>query len=139
MRFSGPAQICIVMVLAGQQPASSAEDFDFFHFGELEYEISCLPCHGADGKGDGPMANGLAKPPADLTTIMRRNQGGFPDQDLAEMIDGRAQFAEHGPREMPVWGDRYRSADEAANFDVEETARLRIDALVGYIENLQMQ
>ena len=31
------------------------------------YPANCAACHGADGKGDGPAAAGLAEPPADLT------------------------------------------------------------------------
>ena len=31
------------------------------------YEVHCVGCHGANGKGDGPAAVGLAKPPANLT------------------------------------------------------------------------
>ncbi|MEE9594109.1 MAG: c-type cytochrome [Candidatus Hydrothermarchaeales archaeon] len=31
------------------------------------YDTNCLTCHGATGKGDGPVAVGLDPPPADLT------------------------------------------------------------------------
>ncbi|MBV9654514.1 MAG: CopD family protein [Acetobacteraceae bacterium] len=35
--------------------------------GEALYGSNCASCHGADGRGDGPAAPGLAVPPADLT------------------------------------------------------------------------
>jgi mono/diheme cytochrome c family protein len=35
----------------------------------------CASCHGADGKGDGPMAKSLKVKPADLTRIAARNGG----------------------------------------------------------------
>ncbi len=31
------------------------------------YAVQCAGCHGAEGRGDGPLARGLAVPPADLT------------------------------------------------------------------------
>lgn len=35
--------------------------------GEVLYSQQCARCHGSKGKGDGPMAAGLPKPPRDLT------------------------------------------------------------------------
>jgi mono/diheme cytochrome c family protein len=46
--------------------------------GQQEYLNSCAVCHGADGKGDGPLADELRKRPSDLTTLTRRNGGEFP-------------------------------------------------------------
>ena len=45
----------------------------------------------------------------------------------------------HGPREMPVWGERYRRpiADTDIEWDTEQQARSRIEALVDYVESLQ--
>lgn len=54
------------------------------------------------------------------------------------VIDGRTIVADHGPRAMPVWGERYRLlASEAGIGDAEQEARTRIDALVKYIGSLQ--
>ena len=29
------------------------------HLGMVEYEIACMPCHGVEGRGDGPLAHSL--------------------------------------------------------------------------------
>ena len=39
--------------------------------GEFEYRNSCAQCHGVSGKGDGPVASSLAKPPPDLTMLQK--------------------------------------------------------------------
>ena len=105
----------------------------------VEFEIACMPCHGAEGRGDGPLAHSLKMPPADLTAIAKVNKGKFPSKKVAEIIDGRAAVAAHGPRDMPVWGDRYRVATEAGESpaEVETRARAQINALVRYLEAIQ--
>lgn len=109
------------------------------HLGITEYEIACLPCHGVDGRGDGPLAPNLKVAPKDLTQIARENGGTFPAARVAAMIDGRAAVQAHGLREMPVWGDRYRSHSEPGESAaaVNGRAQMQIDALVGYLEQIQ--
>jgi hypothetical protein len=98
-----------------------------------------MPCHGVDGRGSGRLAHALRIPPADLRQIAKTNNGEFPSRKVADIIDGRALVALHGPREMPVWGDRYRKAIEpnepAANID--QRAREQIAALVRYLQTMQ--
>jgi len=133
--------LSLFIVSGGSHLADRAKaqgDEDFFHLGVIEYEISCLPCHGDDGRGDGPDAEFLETQPADLTGIAKANGGEFPVERLRMVIDGRALIADHGPRAMPVWGERYRSlASEAGVADTEEEVRTRIEALVQYVESLQ--
>ena len=108
------------------------------HLGITEYELACMPCHGVDGRGDGPLAKTLKARPADLTQISRANGGRIPSTKVGEMIDGRAAVAAHGSREMPVWGDRYRAAEFGDSSKmVEQRARAQIDALVRYLQTLQ--
>jgi mono/diheme cytochrome c family protein len=111
--------------------------------GKNEYVLNCAVCHGDKGKGDGPLVALLKKPAADLTKIQKNNSGVFPFDRVYEIIDGREAVAAHGPREMPIWGDKYNN--EAAGRmgiwvttkDLESFVRGRILALVGYIYTLQ--
>ena len=82
-----------------QQPVPQQDDV-----GKLEYQASCASCHGADGKGTGPVAPSLTKKPADLTTLAKQNNGVFPFGRIYETIDGQIEVKSHGTREMPVFG-----------------------------------
>ena len=118
---------------------SGCAQSDDEHLGLTEYELACMPCHGIDGHGDGPLAKKLTTPPSDLTQIAKSNGGTFPTLRIGEIIDGRAEVADHGAREMPVWGDRYRLTrlPNETRRDAERRTRKRIDALVRYVMRLQ--
>lgn len=107
--------------------------------GLTEYELACMSCHGLDGRGDGPRAKELARPPADLTQIAKANGGKFPAKAVADIIDGRAAVSAHGAREMPVWGTRFRASPDASEDaqTIETRARAQIGALVRYLEAIQ--
>jgi mono/diheme cytochrome c family protein len=64
----------------------------------------CSSCHGAGGTGDGPMAAGLTKKPADLTGLSHRNGGDLPKLRVMAKIwgytggrDGAAIMPNFGP------------------------------------------
>jgi mono/diheme cytochrome c family protein len=117
----------------------SEADAEDPHLGVIEYEISCMPCHGVEGHGDGRLAPALRIRPADLTKIAKANKGVFPASKVVDIIDGRAIVSIHGPREMPVWGDRYRKPIEPNEpfARIEQRARRQINALVEYLKTLQ--
>jgi hypothetical protein len=50
-----------------------------------------------------------------------------------QRVDGR-DIASHGDREMPVWGDAFRTTRGGLS---PEAVKARIDALVRYLEALQ--
>jgi CxxC motif-containing protein (DUF1111 family) len=132
--------LCALAFFAGPLNRGMAGDGDGEDpVGLTEYELACMSCHGLDGKGDGPKARTLATKPADLTSLAKRNGGGFPARAVFDMIDGRGVIPAHGNREMPIWGERYRTTgdpgeDPAA---VDGRARALIEALVAYIEAIQ--
>lgn len=68
--------------------------------GQSLYESNCLPCHGPEGKGDGPAGLALHPPPADLT--IHTAPGVHPDGQLFEWItNGYPGSA------MPAFGEQF--------------------------------
>lgn len=94
------------------------------------FDSYCAVCHGKDGKGGGPAAKALAKAPADLTKLSARNNGTFPDVHVRRYIEGLDEVAAHGSRDMPMWGDLFRSLNR-------DTAQIRIAGLAEYLKAMQ--
>ena len=90
----------------------------------------CAVCHGPEGKGNGPAASALTKKPADLTQISARNGGKFPDVRVARYIEGADEVPAHGTRDMPMWGELFKSIDR-------DVTQLRVASLTDYIKSLQ--
>lgn len=109
--------------------------------GEFEYRNSCIQCHGDAGRGDGSLADLLKAPPADLTALQKNNGGVFPVARVHSIIEGSADVRLHGPRDMPLWGDRFRARLEDDDYGVpgdrQEYATTRILALIEYISTMQ--
>ena len=142
--WSGLAAAAIVAIAANVTPpravaaAASAESAQTAKAkppdGASLYLAYCASCHGRTGRGDGPVAEYLRIPPADLTKITQRANGVFPTHEVGRMIDGRHVVRAHGDAAMPVWGDAFqRIAPEIS--DAEVVAR--INALVKYLEAMQ--
>ena len=53
--------VCSVQAQSGRDP------------GRWDYQNSCASCHGAMGRGDGPMVRYLVTPPSDLSRLAQRN------------------------------------------------------------------
>jgi len=102
--------------------------------GAYVFRTYCASCHGALGRGDGPLADQLRYRPADLTAIARRNGGEFPTELVVRIVDGRKQVKGHGGPDMPVWGDAFRNVD--SSFD-EAAAQEKIRAVVDHLKTIQ--
>lgn len=100
--------------------------------GWQDYTDHCAVCHGETGRGDGPLAGELRRPPRDLTQLAADNGGSFPETLVFRVIDGRRMVGAHGSSQMPVWGRRFR-LEGASESEIE----LRITALIDYLESLQ--
>ncbi len=104
--------------------------------GAVLFERHCVPCHGSSGQGDGPLAASLAQSPSDLTTLTRRSGGSFDVSAIMMVIDGRLHVAEHGPREMPVWGAVFAAEHVGEPFAIYG-ATLDARALAEHLRTIQ--
>jgi mono/diheme cytochrome c family protein len=131
----------LAFVIAFTFGSTSAQQATFDP-GKQEFANNCASCHGADGKGNGPLGELLRKSPPDLTQLAKKNQGVLPINRLYAVIDG-AGVPSHGSRDMPVWGREYRLDDaqqlrEArGQYDSTELVRARILVLLEYISRIQ--
>jgi len=99
------------------------------------FRMYCAACHGADGKGDGPVAGALKHGAPDLTVISRRNGGKFPRDRVKANIAGEEQSASaHGTREMPVFGPVFHDIE----WD-QDLGEVRLDNITNYVEFLQQK
>jgi mono/diheme cytochrome c family protein len=100
--------------------------------GRDSFDLYCASCHGAGGRGDGPVGAVLNTRPADLTALARRNDGSFPRARVLAFVTGTGRTtAAHGTTEMPIWGPLFRA------FESDARARARLDNLITYLETLQ--
>lgn len=104
--------------------------------GRHQFRLSCAGCHGADARGNGPIAPILSVPVPDLTLIAARNGGVFPADDIYRIVDGQADLSAHGPRHMPVWGYEF-FGDDADDEVAHRRATEKIDRVVDYLRSLQ--
>ncbi len=106
MRTAQKAYCLLAIALIVIKPVTAQDDLGK---GQEEFMSNCATCHGADGKGNGPLGAKLRTKPADLTTLAKRNNGVFSSDALYKMIDGREATRTHGGVEMPIWGCRHSS------------------------------
>jgi mono/diheme cytochrome c family protein len=102
------------------------------HTGADLFREFCAVCHGADAKGNGPAAEALKTRPSDLTLISRQNANKFPLLHVQRIIGGEDVVAAHGNRDMPTWGDMFKSISADSTF-----AEMRVRALVDYLQKIQ--
>lgn len=113
---------------ARTSPAREAPD------GASLFKAHCASCHGVSGRGDGAVARFLRLPPANLTRISARNDGAFPADRVARVIDGRQIVRTHGDSTMPVWGPIFARSPIVGD---EAVVEARVRALVQYLESIQ--
>ena len=134
----------VVTIVSGPAISQGAD------LGRAEYLSSCAACHGADGKGTGPIASQLVKQPSDLTILAKQNGGVFPVETVYRIIDGREGVAAHGSRDMPIWGYRFvppsfydqKLQDDfilALPSSPEGVVHTRILAVIDYLNRIQQR
>jgi mono/diheme cytochrome c family protein len=103
--------------------------------GKQMYTAYCAPCHGIDGKGNGPAASAMKAPPTDLTQLARKHDGQYPANRVASVLKFGGGPGAHGSAEMPVWGPLLQSLNK---FD-DTVVQQRVSNIVSYIETLQVK
>lgn len=112
--------------------------------GEYEYSVGCAQCHGADGQGNGPIAQYLVDETPPLTSLSANNGGVFPVEYVVDVLEGTADVGVHG-RDMPLWGPRYRAelmehaASGITQDEVEALASVRTLSLIEYLASIQVE
>ena len=106
--------------------------------GRSLYEANCAACHGASGKGDGPVAATLETPPADLTRIAARRGGVWPVLEVMSIIDGYTQATNPRP-DMPVLSEISEGPTVAFDSGNGLTTQVpaRLLAVADYLETIQ--
>lgn len=103
--------------------------------GQQVFATHCAACHGTRGEGDGPVAASLSIPVPNLRTLNERYGGNFPEDQVAEYIDGRNFPDAHGERNMPVWGQVFAFTEQIVPEAQDPAAR--IETLLAYLRTLQ--
>ena len=119
----------IVMLVAGVAVARGGD----VARGRALYLHNCATCHGLTAEGNGPMAGALKTPPTNLRLLSDLYGNPLPEDRVARAIDGRAEVKAHGPRDMPVWDERF----SAETHGDERQVKARIAQLVAYLQSLQ--
>lgn len=145
----GAKWLLITGLAAGFAATAEADDFDV---GKAEFQSSCASCHGVDARGGGPISGQLRTPPPDLSILAKNNNGVFPTDAIYDAIYGSRSIAAHGPREMPVWGERFNpivnlphSVDPSywtmagPEQSPEVVVRKRILAVIDYLSRVQQR
>lgn len=101
--------------------------------GSEMYHAYCASCHGAKGLGDGPVAPHLKSAVPDLSALAKQNQGVFPKDRVAQIIQGGGDLKSHGLQDMPVWGPVFLSL----NHSQDAMVQIRVANLTKYIASIQ--
>ena len=102
--------------------------------GKAFYMQYCSSCHGQDARGNGSVTPYLNVRVPDLTLIKDRNNGVYPLDKVISVIVGRRIVRAHGEREMPVWGEIFKSEQKKYS---ERTGLLKAKIIAEYVGSLQ--
>ncbi len=115
MVWKTPACFAILILLSSNAFAEFSKNLEGYRI----FSTNCFVCHGADGTGNGPLADKLEDKPADLTDNTELSK--LSDRELFQIIEGTAPHGEVSSA-MPKWG-----------LAIPHT---QIDSLVSYVRYL---
>ena len=117
------------LAMAASAPGTGAE-------GRVLYGRYCGACHGIDADGRGPVASFMVRAPTDLRRLGDRYGRPLDVDRVARFVDGREEVAAHGPRLMPVWGERFAAPEPEAS-GRKPSVDPRVRKIVAYLATLQ--
>jgi mono/diheme cytochrome c family protein len=135
-----PTTICAAMLASGlfgvaaSSFAQEGPDPQVIGEGKSDFSWHCTACHGDGGKGDGPMAKMLIKPPADLTAIAKANGGTYPFWRVYRIVAGKSPVPGHETFQMPDFWRRFSGDEKEWGF---LPPHVRVLELTHYVESLQ--
>ena len=134
--YSGFLLALFAICIAGGARSATVDETlppNYIPSGKLMYQQHCATCHGADAKGNGPLASLLKTPPADLTMLAKRHAGKFPREYVSSVLEFGPGPTGHGSSDMPAWGPIFRYYDKQN----ERAVQQRIRNLCDYLASLQ--
>ena len=140
--IAGPAFLCIILLgiftVAGAKNQPTVDETlpsNYVPTGKGMYKQYCASCHGAEARGDGPLASLLKVPPPNLTKLAQRHAGKFPYDYVATILEFGPGPSAHGSSDMPTWGPIFGYFDKQNQKAVQQ----RIKNLCNYLASLQEQ
>ena len=135
------SQTILSLFAAGVFAFAGSAGAQEFTYGQALFVKNCAVCHGAEGAGDGPVAELFATKPKNLKKLATENNGAFPFSEIYQAIDGRRDVTGHGTSEMPVWGGLFETEMQGRavhpGIEPEELVQARILALVYFLQSVQ--
>jgi mono/diheme cytochrome c family protein len=131
------ASLALAVLLVMSLPRAAAADgarAAVLADGKQEFQEACVSCHGADGKGGGPLASKLVKPPKDLTAIAAANNGVFPFWRVFSIVAGETVVEGHATHQMPDFYASLKTQDTKPGY---LPAHVRLLELTHYLESIQ--
>jgi len=129
--------VLVATVVTAQQPSLKKVSVHYISPASPQemYTSYCAACHGMGGRGNGPAAPALKVPPSDLATLAKRNNGTYPSNHVMSVLEGKAELAAHGSKEMPIWGPIFMELGQGHPAEVQQ----RANNLTKYIESFQIK
>jgi mono/diheme cytochrome c family protein len=127
------AFLAVGALLVGPALAGDKVDSKAAEAGRALFSRHCAACHGAEGKGGGPVAGSLKAPLPDLTKLALKD-GRFDEARVRTSIDGTQASTAHGTREMPVWGKVLANTGKKRG---EGWAQAEVWTIVEYVKSIQ--
>ena len=129
----------VLMLWVGSIPSLWGQVAEVQKGGREIFLQLCAACHGTNAKGEGPLTSQTRGIPPNLTQLSTRNKGVFPFWHVYRVIDGRDDVAQHGPREMPAWGNWFQIPEDEGHgpTDWRDQVRGRLWQLLVYLESIQ--